>query len=241
MTVVTLTDYEPNERFDANPWTQARVEGATAAEGPFTAIETIDLDPVDSDPTNPATRNFTTTQATTESWFRVVFIDADGNEDATEPVSFAPGTFASVQDVEVRIGRDLDDAEQALADYVLRATTALIAEELNHDADWVAALTPVPPTFAAVCVTRAVDAVSNPSVVQATTESLGAYSISQTLRRSTEDFACLSASERAAVRLAWYRTDSATVFPASILEELPVGPGGKVIWDTPFPALSDCD
>jgi hypothetical protein len=78
--VVTLEDYRPSPRFDSLPWTQARIEEGTTSTGPWTALETINLSPVDSDPSNPAYRNFTTQLGTApDLWYRVVFLDATGD------------------------------------------------------------------------------------------------------------------------------------------------------------------
>lgn len=119
MSVVTFTGYTPAPRFDGNPWTDARIEGAATSTGPWTAIETIALSPVDADPENPQVRNFTTEAATgLEAWFRVVFIDDDGDESLTDPVPAVPGqgdyptaadlvAESSVQDL-----KDADPAEQ---------------------------------------------------------------------------------------------------------------------------------
>lgn len=78
--VVTLEDYRPTPRYDGTAWTEARIEEGTASVGPWTLLETITLSPVDADPTNPAYRNFTTQLGTDEElWYRVVFVDADGD------------------------------------------------------------------------------------------------------------------------------------------------------------------
>ena len=78
--VVTLTDYRPSPRYDSLPWTQARIEEGATATGTFTALETINLSPVDSDPSNPAWRNFTTQLGTApDLWYRIVFLDATGD------------------------------------------------------------------------------------------------------------------------------------------------------------------
>src|SRR5207244_4319034 len=59
-----------------------------ARTGPWEEIETIDLDPVDSDPTTPQERNFTTENGSLEGgWYRVVFLDAAAGEQVSEPVS----------------------------------------------------------------------------------------------------------------------------------------------------------
>jgi hypothetical protein len=78
--VVTLEDFRPSPRYDSLPWTKARIEEGTASAGPWTTLETINLSPVDSDPTNPAYRSFTTALGSAEDlWYRVVFLDAADN------------------------------------------------------------------------------------------------------------------------------------------------------------------
>lgn len=101
MTVVTFVDYIPAPRFDEKPWTAARIEAADALAGPWTAIETIALDPVDTDPSDPQPRSFTTEGATDETWFRIVFVDADGDESPTDPIPArsAPAYTPRIADV----------------------------------------------------------------------------------------------------------------------------------------------
>lgn len=75
----SLLGFTPPARYDADPWVSVRVEESASAAGPFAAVETLALDPVDADPSAPASRNVTTDQATLESgYFRLVFIDAGG-------------------------------------------------------------------------------------------------------------------------------------------------------------------
>jgi len=79
--VVSIEDVRPAPRYDGDPWTHARFEEATLAAGPWNTLETIALSPVDSDPQNPAYRNFTTDLAsdTVGLWYRIVFTDAGGD------------------------------------------------------------------------------------------------------------------------------------------------------------------
>lgn len=76
--VVSFEGYTPPARFDTVAWTDAKVQEATAAAGPWTLIDTLALDPVDADPTDPATRNLTTENATDPPglWYRIIFVDA---------------------------------------------------------------------------------------------------------------------------------------------------------------------
>ena len=92
--VVYLTGVKPGAR-DDQPWTGARVEESAdiaPEEGPvvWTDIQTFVLSPVDADPEDPQARNFTVTEATLEDggWYRVVFTDADDNEQAVGPYQY---------------------------------------------------------------------------------------------------------------------------------------------------------
>ncbi|RPH37052.1 MAG: hypothetical protein EHM90_00445 [Chloroflexi bacterium] len=88
MSLVSFTDYVPSARYDGNPWTLARIEEATSSAGPWTVADTITLDPEDGDPANPRARSFTTDAANDLStWFRIVWVDAAANGEATDPVA----------------------------------------------------------------------------------------------------------------------------------------------------------
>jgi hypothetical protein len=84
--VVTFTGYTPIARFDDLPWTDVEVQEAAASSGSWSTIDTLALDPVDADPTTPASRDFTTENGTgADKWYRVIFVD--GNGDTSEPTS----------------------------------------------------------------------------------------------------------------------------------------------------------
>jgi hypothetical protein len=86
--VVSFERYRPVARYDGLPWTQVRIEESATEDGTFVGIETIALSPVDTDPTDPQARSFTTELANDgELWYRVVFVDANGDESvATDPI-----------------------------------------------------------------------------------------------------------------------------------------------------------
>jgi hypothetical protein len=90
--VVTFEGYTPIPRFDEIPWTEARVQEAITPSGAWALIDTLTLDPVDTDPSVPATRNLTTDLASDAPnlWYRIVFADANGDTSApTDPVQNA--------------------------------------------------------------------------------------------------------------------------------------------------------
>lgn len=82
--VITFENYTPTPRYDATPWTTATIQEAATADAvddDWTDIEVITLDPVDADPENPASRDFTTENAsdTAGLWYRIIFADASGD------------------------------------------------------------------------------------------------------------------------------------------------------------------
>ena len=109
MTVVTLSRYVPLERDDGVPWARVRIEEAPAATGPWTALETQTLSPVDTDPSQPAARSLTTTLGTLkEGWYRLVWIDGHNAESAATPPlqntsDLAVGTRPTVAEVAARL------------------------------------------------------------------------------------------------------------------------------------------
>jgi hypothetical protein len=90
--VVTFADYTPALRQDGQPWTQALIQEGLTEDGIYTTIDTINLATlpggVDPDPSNPATRTLTTTHATIQEggWYKIIFQDAAGHQQATEPI-----------------------------------------------------------------------------------------------------------------------------------------------------------
>lgn len=83
--IVSLEGFIPPPRFDTIAWTSGRIEEGPAADGPWSALLTTPLSPVDADPTNPASRNFTVATAEPTGWYRVVWIDSSANESESAP------------------------------------------------------------------------------------------------------------------------------------------------------------
>lgn len=92
--VVSLEGFVPGARYDGNAWTRGRIEESVDESGPWVAVETIALNPLDTNPQDPQERNFTTGLATSQTaWFRVVFIDALGHEQESGPVYVSPTAY----------------------------------------------------------------------------------------------------------------------------------------------------
>jgi hypothetical protein len=161
--VITFEGYVPTARYDAIPWTEARIQEGTTVSGPWTLLETIALDPVDADPADPQSRNFTTELAsdTDGLWYRIVFVDATGDTLApTTPVQnsqAAAHLYGTVDELFriLKIRTPSDDQTQA-ADRVLSAATGEIDSEIDLPDDealsgWQVALA------TEVCLERAVE------------------------------------------------------------------------------------
>jgi hypothetical protein len=84
--VLTLEGFTPGARSDETPWTQARIEEASSHAGPWSPLATFDIDPLDADPKHPQERDFQTTTPNGRGWYRIVWLDADGNRQDTPAI-----------------------------------------------------------------------------------------------------------------------------------------------------------
>jgi hypothetical protein len=138
MTVVSLPGCTPYARYDGNPWTEVQIGEATPENptGPFTTIDTIALSGlpggVDSDPTNPQTRDLTTVHATlTAGWYQVTFLDADSNTQVLAPMSWPPVVeeprplLVPLDKLKKRLGTNKTANDDELED-IIRGCTLLV-------------------------------------------------------------------------------------------------------------------
>jgi hypothetical protein len=86
--IVSFEDFTPAARYDSIAWETVEIEEAATEDGSYSLIDTLTLSPVDADPTNPASRDFSTANGTADDqWYRVRFVDGDGNtSEYTEPI-----------------------------------------------------------------------------------------------------------------------------------------------------------
>lgn len=138
--VISFENYQPTARYDSEPWTEALIQEATAADAEdadWTTIDTITLSPVDADPTDPASRDFTTANAsdTVGLWYRIIFTDANGDQLLpTVPVqNVTPITaYATVGELArvLKIRNPTDEQVDAMQRVLLSA-----AGEINSEID----------------------------------------------------------------------------------------------------------
>lgn len=78
---VTVADMLPPKRTDGEAFHTAVLEEAATATGPWGDIDVFTLSPLDSDPSQPRRRTFTTERAQlSDGYYRVKWVDADGDE-----------------------------------------------------------------------------------------------------------------------------------------------------------------
>lgn len=127
--------------------------------------------------------------------------------------------FATYTDVEARLGRELGEAEQAIATDVIAQVTAQIVDEVDRDSDWAADLDPVPGVLKGLCVSKAAAAVTNPALGVVAAESLGAHSVTYA-RSNDADGLWLSERECRMARQAVYGTTSGSSTPRALHDRL---------------------
>ena len=118
--VRTFEDFAPPARVDDIPFSEVLIEESVSSDGPWITIDTQALDPLDDDPTHPASRSFTTGLATLDpvAWYRLVWRDENLSTFNSDPIFFPSETTHYTTPNELRDELDLDavvlpDAEAA--------------------------------------------------------------------------------------------------------------------------------
>ena len=222
MSVISVTDYRPAPRFDDQPWISARLDGSDSPTGEWEVIETFSFEP-DEDPAEPATRSFTTEQGDPRfTWLRLVWIDDDGNQDATDPVPAIPSTavFANVHDVEIRLGRDLNERESEQAEMCLALATVNMLNAVDKDVLWNVPVE-IKPTLSMLCVEIAIRGMTNPQALASQSESLGQHSVTQQYSRDIPGSGLmLTSAEELMLRRVVYGTTSGSVRTRSLANDV---------------------
>lgn len=205
MSVISLTDYQPSPRFDEKAWIGARIEG-TSDLIVWHEVETFTFDDPDVDPTEPVVRNFTTELVDpTYTYVRVVFIDDDGDQDATDPVALVDTpVLATVRDIRESLGSPFSDRQETQAEILIRLATINLYVAVDKGPDYV-------PTgmarqfLSGLCISVVMRAMSNPQALGQLSETIGSYSYTQTFAREVPGagLMLMPAEELAARRLVW--------------------------------------
>lgn len=103
--------------------------------------------------------------------------------------------LASTDDVEIRLGRDLTDAEEATAELVIEVVGEMILEIAGTDEP-----DPIPAYYRALTIEKTIGAVTNPDSLASESEGLGAYTSSRTFQRAGDVGVFLTDREEAMIR-----------------------------------------
>lgn len=132
MIVVTFTHWRPPARYDDLPWTEVRIQEAATELGAYATIDTIALDPLDDDPSDPQSRSFTTELGTAAAlWYRLVFADATADTSPpTDPIQNveAVAPYATVAELARILKVDPVAEATALSRVLMSASTEIDAE-----------------------------------------------------------------------------------------------------------------
>lgn len=136
--VVTIEGTVPGIRFDGKPWTKARIEESATQSGSYTELETVTFGTPDSDPTQPQVRNFTTTKAVrSAAWFRVTFVDAEGNLQVSAAIfSTAQGSSSLCGLADVRAlmqKKETDTTQDNFIESLIPRASLAIAKEAERE------------------------------------------------------------------------------------------------------------
>jgi hypothetical protein len=185
MSLISLTDYRPMPRYDGKSWSGARIDGATDDAGPWSTIATVPFQEFDSDPAEPMERNFTiSVEDAGTNWLRVVFVDEQGEQDVTNPVSTTAATteLATIRDVAKRLGRFLTDGEEVQVNALITMATNNVYAAVDKSSIWVPSADQRD-FLSGLCVELVVRAMPNPHALASQSESLGAHSVTQAYSR----------------------------------------------------------
>jgi hypothetical protein len=130
------------------------------------------------------------------------------------------GEFAKPSDVAGRLGRDLTTKEEGIATAVIATVTGLITDAVDRDAEWATDLDPVPEGLKALCVEKAIGAISNPSNLASESETVGSYQHGQSFPRSGDVSVFLTPFEERLAARAVYGSNAGSSAPDSIIDRV---------------------
>lgn len=128
--------------------------------------------------------------------------------------------FATSDDVQKRLGRPLTGGEKETADWVIATVTGLIADAVNLTSKWAEDLPHVPEGLKALCVEKAIGAITNPANLAAESKTVGAVSRSRTFQRSNDVSVFLSDFEIRQARTAVFGSGCGSAHTSSVVNTL---------------------
>lgn len=130
-------------------------------------------------------------------------------------------SFATVDDIATRAGRAFSATEEATADALCEAATAVVAAAADKDDDWADNLDPIPRILRFVTVELVNRVMANPNALRSFSETLGAFQHSEGYRDNVAGGGLeLTTSEQLMVRRAVYGRTSGSARVESTATEL---------------------
>lgn len=128
--------------------------------------------------------------------------------------------FATKEEVAARLARSLTTAEENAVDLVIELVQGSIADLVGEGATWADELDPVPAYYRALCIEKAIGAISNPQSLAAESKQLGSYSSSKTYQRAQDAGIFFTEREEAQIRRTYGSGLSGSSRPDSLATEL---------------------
>lgn len=214
--------FKPPRRFDSVPFVSVEIREAASESGTYSTIETVALSPVDTDPANPASRNFTTDEAVEAvGWYVIRWVDGGGAFSDSVPVRFgATGAndFASVEDVATRLGRVLTGTEEDTVGLLLGLASAAIRAAVDRPDSWMP--DPVPQLLRGFCVEVTCRGFLNAGGLFSKSETIGSYSYTNSFNRELPSGIALTDAETLVLRRSVWGTNAGSSRADNMLDDL---------------------
>ena len=214
--------FKPPRRFDSVPFVSVEIREAASESGTYSTIETVALSPVDTDPANPASRNFTTDEAVEAvGWYVIRWVDGGGAFSDSVPVRFgATGAndFASVEDVATRLGRVLTGTEEDTVGLLLGLASAAIRAAVDRPDSWMP--DPVPQLLRGFCVEVTCRGFLNTGGLFSKSETIGSYSYTNSFNRELPSGIALTDAETLVLRRSVWGTNAGSSRADNMLDDL---------------------
>lgn len=216
--------FTPPKRFDGLPFLSVDLLEAATRNGNFAVIDSFSLLPSDIDPTKPQSRSFTTGNATlADGWYVIRWVDGAGAWFDSDPVEYLTtvpiNNFASIEDVALRLGRDLTDSEESSVELLLNLASAAIRSAVDKPDDWMP--DPVPDLVRGFTIELTCRAMANPEGLFSKSETIGSYSYTNSFSKDRPSGLSLTDDEVLALRRAVWKSNSGSARADSIATGLP--------------------
>ena len=214
--------FKPPRRFDSVPFVSVEIREAASESGTYSTIETVALSPVDTDPANPASRNFTTDEAVEAvGWYVIRWVDGGGAVSDSVPVRYGmvgADAFATIEDVSMRLGRDLGEAEEGTVGLLLELASAAIRAAIDKPEGW--SPSPVPALLKGFCIEVTCRGFLNTGGLFSKSETIGSYSYTNSFNRELPSGIALTEAETLVLRRSVWGTNAGSARAENVLDDL---------------------